>query len=63
MGLRQDFLQHERVHVDHAVLDQMQRQHAGLVILPPVADHLAAAGEVNAQMAPGDTNVGSTPTY
>ena len=43
--LRQHLLEHERVDVDHAVLEQVQRQHADLVVLAAVAGQLAAAGE------------------
>ena len=42
---RGDFSQHKRVHVHHAVLEEVQRQHADLVILAPVARELAAACE------------------
>jgi hypothetical protein len=41
--LRQDLLQHEGVH--HAILEQMQGEHADLIILAAIADHFAAAGE------------------
>jgi hypothetical protein len=40
--LAQDALHHERVDVDHGVLKEMQAEHAGLVILMPVADQFAA---------------------
>ena len=43
--LRQHLLEHERVDVDHAVLEQVQRQHADLVVFAAVAGHFAAAGE------------------
>jgi hypothetical protein len=43
--LRQHLLEHERVDIDHAVLQQMQRQHAHLVILTVVAHEFTAAGE------------------
>jgi hypothetical protein len=54
MGLGQDLLQHERVHVDHAVLHEVERQHADLLILAPVARHLTTAGKI-------DEVVGSVP--
>jgi hypothetical protein len=38
--LHQDLLQHQHVHIHHAVLQEMQRQHAHLVILAPVARQL-----------------------
>jgi hypothetical protein len=38
-------LHHEGVDVDHAILKQMKAEHAGLVILMPVAGELAALGE------------------
>ena len=43
--LRQHLLEHERVDIDHAVLQRMQRQHAHLVILTVVAHEFTAAGE------------------
>lgn len=45
MRPRQHGLDHQGVDVDHAVLDQMEREHADLVVLTTVAHHLAAAGE------------------
>jgi hypothetical protein len=44
-GRAQDALHHERVDVDHAILKQMKAEHAGLVILMPVAGELAALRE------------------
>ena len=38
-------MHHEGVDVDHGVLKEMQAEHAGLVILMPVADQFAALGE------------------
>ena len=52
MRLGQHFLDHQRVDVDHAVLDQVQREHADLVVLAAVAGHLAAAGEEHEIVAP-----------
>jgi len=45
MWLSQNFLDHQRVGVDHAVLDRMQREHTDFVVLPAVACHLASACE------------------
>ena len=45
LGLRQHLLKHKRVDIDHAVLQQVQRQHADLVILASIAHQLAPAGE------------------
>ena len=45
MRLRQYPLEHECVDIDHAILEQMQRQHADLVILMAVADQFATASE------------------
>ena len=42
---RQDLLDHEGVDVDHAVLHQVQRDHADLVVLAAIAGHLTAPGE------------------
>ena len=47
MGLGQDFLHHERIDVDHAVLQKVQRQHADLLVFAPVAGHLAPAGKID----------------
>ena len=47
LRLRQGLLEHEGVDVDRAVLEQMQRQHADLVVLAAVARELAMAGEEN----------------
>ena len=38
-------LDHERVDVDHAVLEQVEAEHAHLLVFAPVARHLAAAGK------------------
>ena len=35
-------MNHQRVDVDHAILNQVQREHADLVVFPAVAGHLAA---------------------
>ena len=43
--MRQHLLQHEGVDLHHAVLEQMQGEHADLVILVTIANHFAAAGE------------------
>ena len=43
--LAQDTLHHERVDVDHGVLEEMQAEHAGLVVLMAVADQFATLGE------------------
>jgi hypothetical protein len=45
LRLRQNLLQHESVDVHHAILQQVQREHADFVILAAIADHFAAAGE------------------
>lgn len=42
---RQHLLNHQRVDVDHAVLNQVQPEHTNLVVFPMVADHLTTAGE------------------
>ena len=42
---RQDLLDHEGVDVDPAVLNQVQREHADLVVLAAIAGHLTAPGE------------------
>jgi len=44
-GKANTFLNHQCVDVDHAVLNQVQREHTDLVILSTVADHLAATGK------------------
>jgi hypothetical protein len=56
LWLRQHLLQHEGVDVHHAVLEEMQREHADLVILATVAGHFAAAGEE-------DEVVGAVPLF
>jgi hypothetical protein len=43
--LAENALHHERIDVDQAVLEEMKAEHAGLVILVPVADKLAALCE------------------
>jgi hypothetical protein len=53
--LRQNALQHERVHVDHAVLQKVQREHAQLMILVPIARQLAAAGRKTRSRWPRST--------
>ena len=52
MGLGEDFLQHERVHVDHAVLQQVQRQHADFLVSAAIARHFAASGEIDEVVRP-----------
>jgi hypothetical protein len=37
MWLGHQFLDHQRVHVDHAILNQMQREHADFVVFVAVA--------------------------
>ena len=54
--LRQYLLQHEGVDVNHAVLKQMQREHADFMILATIADHFASAGEE-------DEVVGAVPLF
>ena len=46
-GAGEDLLDHEGVHVDHAVLQQVQAEHAQLLVLAAVAGELAPAGEEN----------------
>jgi hypothetical protein len=41
-GLAEYALKHQRVDVDHAVLQQVQGQHSCLLILQPVGGDLAA---------------------
>jgi hypothetical protein len=45
MGLGENLLKHEGVDEDHAVLKQVQAEHADLLILAPIAGELAASGE------------------
>ena len=45
MRLRQNPLEHQRIDVDHAILQQVQCQHAHLVVFPSVARQLSAPGE------------------
>jgi hypothetical protein len=45
MGLGENLLKHEDVDEDHAILKQVQAEHADLLILAPVANQLAASGE------------------
>ena len=56
MRLCQHFLDHQRVDVNHAVLDQVQREHADFVILAAVAEALqiplsVIMGEVSDRLA------------
>ena len=50
----QHALDHQRVHVDQAVLQQMQRQHGQLLVFQLVGRHLAA-------LAIKDERVGAVP--
>ena len=50
--LRQNLLQHERVHVDHTVLQKVQRGMLSSLILVPIARQLAAAGEKHEVVGP-----------
>ena len=45
MRLCRQTLNHQRIDVDHAVLNQVQREHADPLVFPAAAGHLAAAGE------------------
>jgi Transglycosylase SLT domain len=45
MGPGEDLLQHEGVDKDHAVLEQVQAQHAEFVVLATIAAELAALGK------------------
>ena len=45
-GLSQHLLDHQRIDVDHAVLEQVQCEHAGLMILAAVARHFATADRI-----------------
>ena len=45
LRLRKHLLQHEGVDVNHAILEQMQREHADFMVLATTADHFASAGE------------------
>ena len=45
LGPGEHLLDHEGVHVDHAVLQQVQAEHAQLLVLAAVAGELAPAGE------------------
>jgi hypothetical protein len=45
MRLRQDLLNHQRVDIDLAVLNQMQSKHADLVVFRSITDHFSASGE------------------
>jgi hypothetical protein len=45
MGSGENLLQHEGVDEDHAVLKQVQAQHAKFAVLAPVAAEFAASGE------------------
>ena len=44
-GAPRHLLDHEGVDVDHAVLHQVQRDHADLVVLAAIAGHLTVPGE------------------
>ena len=45
LWLRQHLLQHEGVDVHHAILEEVQGEHADLVILATVAGHFTATSE------------------
>jgi hypothetical protein len=45
MRLGQHLLDHQRVDVDHTILNQVQREHADFVIFVTVTRHLAATSE------------------
>jgi hypothetical protein len=45
MRLCQDLLQHQGIYIHHAILEQMQGEHADFVIFVAIADHFAATGE------------------
>jgi hypothetical protein len=45
LRLRQHLLQHEGVNVNHAVLEQVQCEHADFMVLAAIADHFASTGE------------------
>ncbi len=45
MRLCQYVLDHQRVDIDHAVLNQVQREHADLVVFVTVAGHLTTPGK------------------
>src|SRR5271170_2484083 len=45
MRLCQDLLQHQGIDIHHAILEQMQGEHADFVIFAAIADHFAATGE------------------
>ena len=61
LRLRQHLLKHERIDIDHAVLQQVQRQHADLVILASIAHQLAPAGEEDEVVGAGARNVTVVP--
>lgn len=50
--LGQHPLQHQRVHIDQAVLQQVQRQHGQFLVLETVAGYLAAFAEEDEAMGP-----------
>ena len=54
MGLRQNLPQRQRVHVHHAVLQEVQRQNGDLVILASVAGELAAPSKEDDVIADQD---------
>jgi hypothetical protein len=47
MGLGEDLLEHEGVHVDHAILRQVQRQHADLLVFAAIARHFVATSQID----------------
>jgi hypothetical protein len=44
-GCANTLLEHERIYVEHAVLQEVKRQDADLVILASIARQLATSGE------------------
>ena len=45
MRTREHLLHHKSVNINHAVLQEVQRQHAQLVILGPIAGQFATPGK------------------
>ena len=45
MRTREHLLHHKSVNIDHAVLQEVQRQHAQLVILGPIAGQFTTPGK------------------
>jgi hypothetical protein len=45
MRLCQDLLQHQGVDIHHAILEQMQGEHADFMIFAAIAGHFAATSE------------------